>query len=479
MRRKPQRSLQGRIVASAIACATIPPVVLAVVLLATHRPDPSATAGLEDALLDHLARPAAGQAEAMLYRLRAVESAVLAMRRYSTELLASPEIYGGPQARTTQLGVAGQPPSPAEPTAPTPRPAPGFDNPIVYLKGADGAIRKVLDDGRSAVYFKARPTGAFSLNDKQRLFASAALDPLLEESSSTGIVGQSYLLTQDSLLRTYPYIDLAAFSADRDLSALPLFAWSTDKANERGVIWTAPYTSPLSGEWVVGCICGVQFGERLAAVVGCEVSLTKLQEAATLPLGPGSVAWLQRTDGTLLAGSAAAQDALGVRSLAAAGLPDATTDAKKILEESNLYLRGKTELSAPLAQLQSSDGDVIDAGGDMHLVGLPLPGTGIQLGALLQNPLAGNVQQVRQQTGSQLRAVLIALGVALIVGLLLALALAQLTGRAIAEPLRVLALRVREMSRSRAKVPVAIHDDTEVGAVADAVQELIDNAELR
>jgi hypothetical protein len=357
-------------------------------------------------------------------------------------------------------------------------PAPGLDNPLLYSKGADGAIRKLIDDGRPAVFFRARGTGQFTVLDKQRLLASAALDPLLKQISAGPLAGQAFLLTSDSLLRTAPFRDLSGLPASRDLTQTPLFAWKTDKAGTNGIVWTTPYPSFLSGKWVVAALGGVQLGGNLVAVVGAEVPAKALQdEALNFPLGAGAMSWLQRSDGVLLAAPPSAQSQLGVKPLAEAELPDEEQAGKKILEASNLYLKGENLLAKPLAGMQSSHDvgfEVVKiAGKNMYLITAPV-GSDLKLGALLFSPLGNTLESHEHKRYANAGRTLINLLAALAVAALLVLVSSSIAARRITVPLNLLTQQVRGIASSGRKVPVAQAEDSEIGALSRAVQDLVD-----
>jgi hypothetical protein len=488
------RAILRRIQTAAAICAVVP--LLAYALLSSLTPRPGGPA--EDALPELRSRitlPVTAQAQAVRFHLQTVEDQVRMLQAYANEVLRAPEIYAGPQSRTAAIsdGTAKVGAKPASPAAasedtdtkgetsfvPPALPAPGLDNPLLYTKGADGAIRKLIDDGRPAVFFRARGSGSFTVRDKQRLLASAALDPLLKQTSSGPLACQAFLLTSDSLLRTAPFRDLAGMEAARDLTQTPLFAWKADKAGKRGVVWTAPYPSPLCNEWVIAALAGVQVNGKLVAVVGAEVPARALQEhALTFPLGADSLSWLMRGDGVLLAAPAGSESQLGLKALADTDLPDEEQAGRKLLEAANLYLKGTRELSGRLADMQSSADvavEVVKFGQrNMYLVSAPVEATDLRLGALLHSPLADALEREQQQRYSIFGRGVLSLLLALAVAALLVLAASTIVARRITIPLTLLTQKVRQAASSGRKVPVAIADDSEVGTLSKAVQDLVD-----
>ncbi len=479
------RAILRRIQLAAAICAAIPLLLLALLLGVPRRP-----AGMDELALPELrsriALPVSANASAVHYRLQSVEEQVRMLQAYAAEVLKSPEIYAGPQSRTSAIsngsGGTGAPADGSKPATPAPAiaiPAPGLDNPLLYIKGKDGAIRKLIDDGRPGVFFRARGSGQFTVFDKQRLLASAALDPLLKQTGSGPLAAQAFLLTSDSLLRTAPFRDLGSMGSSRDLTQTPLFAWKADKAGKRGVVWTAPYPSPLCGKWVIAALAGVQQNGKLVAVVGAEVPASALQEnVLTFPLGSGSLSWLMRADGVLLAAPAGAEAQLGLKPLADADMPDAEQAGGKLLEAANIYIKGTEQISGPLAVMQSSAEAAFEVvkidGRNMYLVTAPVEGTDLKLGALLHSPLADALETDEQQRYALAGRTGLSLLIALAVAALLVLAASTIVARRITVPLAMLTQKVRQAASSGRRVPLAIADDSEIGTLSKAVQDLVD-----
>lgn len=461
----------------AAVCAGVPLLVLA--LITARTPSETVSQDTVDEMLGQVALPVEAQASAVRQRLQGVEDQVRMLQAYALEVLKAPEVYAGPQSRTSAISDASAKKPAAKPGAVPAPPAPGLDKPLLYSKGADGAIRKLIDDGGPAVFFRARGSGQFALNDKQRLLGSAALDPLLKQISKGPLAGQAFLLTSDSLLRTAPFRDLSAIKANRDLTDTPLFAWKKEKADEAGVVWTTPYPSLLSGQWVIAALAGVNIGPRMVAVVGAEVPAKALQDnALNFPIGSGSVSWIERADGVLLAAPPSAESVLGVKPLADSELPSEDKAGKKILEETNLYLKGSESLAKPLAKMQASDKAEVEgikvADTNRYVVTAPIEGTDLKLGALLESPLIDRLLYQKHAGRGAVSRVLIGLLVALTVAALLVLIASVIAARRITVPLSMLTAKVRESAASGKKVPVALAENSEVGALSRAVQDLID-----
>lgn len=161
---------------------------------------------------------ATARAKAIDARLGRIGYSVQLLRAYAEEVLSAPAVFAAQVApgltanNRAEGGAAVESPDQITPPAP-------LGNPLFYTKGADGAIRKLINDDRPAVYFAARAGSEFSLYDMQRLHATTMLDSLLIEPAITdSLCTQTFLITRDSLLRTYPFRDFSLWPPDKDLS---------------------------------------------------------------------------------------------------------------------------------------------------------------------------------------------------------------------------------------------------------------------
>ncbi|MCC7477591.1 hypothetical protein IT575_03950 [bacterium] len=484
--------------------------------------DPDSEDG-RNAIILPLKASAEAQALAVEARLGRLAYSSQVLAAYTKQVLLKPEVYAPttsqqvPQPQNTAApaktaapagsaegSAAGatdkyssatdKSPAAADPAAPASPPADAagggmpsgakakLDNPIMYSQGRDGALRKVMDDGDAAVFYRSRGAGtAFTAYEKQRLYATAALDVLLKEAvSGDKLAGQAFILTNDSLLRTYPFVDTMQIEGAKDLTDTPLFAWSADKANTEGVVWTSPYCSWISGGWVVACLSPVLIGDKLVAVAGCEVSLEGVeQEVLTLKIGGGSVSWLQRPDGTLLAAAEGGEELLGVKALSGAPVPDEEKPAKAITDDANVLLK---KLAVFADQL---DTDVFAAGTSLSIYGkqedgkylalVPLPSERWVLGATLESKIARAMYADRNEAGvRRWRQTWLVAGIFL-AGIALSLLLAWLEARRLVRPLQVLTHKSREIARSGKVMPLALSEESELGDLSRAMQDAVDS----
>jgi hypothetical protein len=433
-------------------------------------------------------------------RLGETEVAVLQMQALAQQILGLPEVFAGsipdsiPFLHSAPAAANGDTPaSQSKPSATTTESAAGtkelppaddhpLDNPVYYSLSSGGALRKQIDDGHSAVFMMARPLGAsFTRHDAQRLFATAAIDPLLAQTTTASIPqAQAYLLTNDSLLRTYPYIDLSGIEDDKDLTALPVYAWSKAKANSRGIVWAGPYLSRFSNQWVVACIAEINVGGQMLGVTGVELPLTSYRESLlSFSVGRGGVAWLMDASGLIIACQEQAPAILGVAALSDAGLPDEKHPSDEVKaqatlsEQSNAALFQQTQQAAQTAAGTATHEDGV------FIRAAKLDSTGWILGGYLPSQLIADGYHVAATGDSQMRRMLVWIFGVLIIAVLIAFTASWLEARRIAQPLAILTQQVRQAAISQSATSLVIADDSEIGALAAAMQDLVDRISLQ
>lgn len=420
-----------------------------------------------------------------------VELAVLQLRAVAEQALGMPELFAGrlPSPLPFQQRAAVPPSSRGEDledgssqagNGATPTQAIDYplDNPVYYSRGSGGALRKIIDDGRSAVFFGSRGSGMeFTRHDVQRLFATAVLDASLAEVvDHNTLSSRGYLLTADNLLRTYPFMDMGVFEDDKELTALPIYAWSQNKANQRGLVWAGPYLSRFSGNWVVSCQAEVNVGGRRAAIVGVELELSSFEQALlAFSLGRGAAAWLMDSDGLVLAGQEQAATTLGVPALVDAGLPTPKNLADEIKQQANLFESGNSEVIEHVqAAVQGSAGGNIRHHNGVVAAASRVDSTGWLLGGYLHSAM---IEQGYQSTGkveSTARGRMVWVALIMLAAMLVGFLATWLEARRITQPLAILTQQVRQAAISRSPVSLSIADDSEIGALAAAIQELVD-----
>lgn len=482
-----------RLLTLALLCCLIPVGILA--LVTVFAPFSGAASSTQIAsqvaqeARQQVAQIAGRQADYAGIRLSRIGYAVKLLGAYAEEVLGSPQVF----AEQVAPGLFDEPEE--EDTGETAEAEPPpLDNPLFYATSDDGAIRKLIDDGRTAVYFAVRSSGEYSRYDMQRLHATVVLDPLLMEPvRSDPLCTQAFLITRDDLLRTYPFRDFTVWPPDRDLSK-PRDFWNEAKADADGLVWTTPYVSALTETWVVACMSPVRVADRLVAVTGCEIDVTGLAQATlSAELGPHSTCWLikpvfgdegEPARWLVLAAQDGAVEALGVTALDTAELPTDKHTGADILDEADILAYGKPALADVLRQQLSPSATTLtellpdisvmtDQGGNF-VAAAPVTTAGWVLAGLTESPALLAVERYESQLDMWRRGRLLLVVAIGAVGLLLAFALAWLEARRLTQPLSILTQAVRQAASTRRTSAVTLSDEGEIGALAVAVQELID-----
>ncbi len=160
---------------------------------------------------------------------------------------------------------------------------PATDDPIErerYARNAAGVLHSPRDDGRAAVHYSRlsrRPRiGPAELDQLQR---SAAIDPLMRAVvRDNHLVSACYLNTADGLTRIWPWLEVTRrLAPDADPTTFGFYYLADAQHNpERTTVWTEPHLDPTGNGWVLSCIAPVYLADRLAGVVGSDVTLATL-----------------------------------------------------------------------------------------------------------------------------------------------------------------------------------------------------------
>jgi hypothetical protein len=429
------------------------------------------------------------QADAIGARLTSTADTVRGLALYAAEVLRAPDVYGSfHRPPATAAPAAGSPATgvkkDAKATAlPPPDMGQAVDNNLFYVTGKDGALRKAIDDKKSALFFQRRPDSApFSAADMNRVYATATLEPLLKSAQAgEPLVTSVYLITSDNLVRTYPYVDVSGWPADKDFSGLAMYAFTADKANRAGVVWTSPYVSHLTHQWVVACLAGVMLGGKKAAVCGVELALAKLaDETLAFSLGDGATCWLQQDDGTLLAAQPGGDALLRVIPIGKAELPAEKRPDAKIKSEANLKQSEAKDILAALDQFEQGGGTTLLPVGErskaLYAGQAAIEGVGWELCGItkfVELAQLDAAEDAGKRAAAQEMPWIIGFSA---IGALVGLLLGFFEARRISQTVLILTQRVRRSIAARAVTPVAMSDDTEIGGLAAACQELVDAA---
>jgi hypothetical protein len=483
-------TIRRRIVALALACALVPVVLLALMLVLTAHGGALTETGMvgevQQSVQAQLQLNLDAQAQRINCRLEGIGRDMLMIAAHASEALSKPEAFAGAGAAPAK--PAGQPADAAKP-APSDATSPkgSADNPLFYTKVPGGVLRKVVEDGGPAVYYAAREGGRdFTSYEKQRMYTTATLDPLLEQVGTDKLCGQVYLLTEDNLLRTYPWRDLATLDARTELSDLSMYAWSKDKANGSGLVWTLPYQSQVLNQWVVACHANVNVGGKRAGTVGFEIPLSSIAaELFGFSLGQGGGCWLQSEPREsqpltlLLAGQPGSEELLGVTSLATAELPSDKLKIEKIYAAASVLDGKKKEV--PDVLRNNADGaahlTALEPASEGRFVAVaPLSVGQWTLAGVVHSQALAAAYRYQRYAATRLSQRLILSLAAILVGVLLAILLSWLETRRIAMPLTILTQRLQQAVRQRSTTSLAIPEEGELGLLSRSVQELLDIA---
>jgi hypothetical protein len=295
------------------------------------------------------------------------------------------------------------------------------------------------------------------------------------------------------LLRTYPFRDFSLWPADKDLSK-PRDYWNPAKADQNGLIWTTPYISAITQDWVIACITAAMAGNRVIAVVGCEISVSGLAgEVFAGPATNSESSWLIKPlfhegdtpqQWIVLAAQVGAESQLGVFPLGAAPVPDDKHTGSDILDEADMLAHGDDQLLALIeanvdahapgfADLTSHTA-VAKSSAGQFLASAPVATAGWLLCSTATSPALGSLEQFENNNRRWLQQKLLLTAGILLLAMLMAFMLAWFEARKIVHPLSILAEQVRNAAITQRTSSVTFADEGEIGALADAVQELID-----
>lgn len=426
-------------------------------------------------------------------RLTKIGYNVELLRGYAQDILTSQEIYSRdpwldsdaakPAVTSDVADTVAKEPDNGSQTMPPEQSLQYLENPIYYSQGEDGAIRKIIDDKGSVVFYRKPTTNRdFTRYERQKMQVTARLDPLLKGPSRyDNLVSHAFIVTNDGMLRAFPAIDVAAWPADKDLTKPAMYAWSPEKANDAGLVWTSPYVSHLSSEWVVACLGQVAIGgssTSQAAVVGCEVRVSRMmEELLGFSIGPGGISWLQLRNGTLLSAQTSGVDYLRVIPIGNAQLPTDKHPEEEVRDEANLESRSNDEIKSLLKSVSKdkAEGRPLNPPEEgRYAVLAPVEGVNWLLAGIIQSRSIALTHKQNEQllAMSQQKVLIVASG--LIVGVIIAFLMATLEGRRVLTPLRMLINKLHDYLSTGSTTTVAIADDGEIGELANTIQAIVD-----
>lgn len=115
-------------------------------------------------------------------------------------------------------------------------------------------------------------------------------------------VGYAYLVTENGLLRVYPYLDNKAFEPDHDQRSDYFYTRAVDENNpQRKAVWTNPYYDYGGKGWVITCSSPFYVKGELGGVVCIDVSLKAIADSiADFRIGNTGFAFVISEEGDVI-----------------------------------------------------------------------------------------------------------------------------------------------------------------------------------
>ena len=232
-----------------------------------------------------------------------------------------------------------------------------------------GALTTYRDDGGAAVFYSAAT--AKGPAEYQKLERLAAVDPLLRDVTlANPLIVQTYVNTQDSMNRIWPWLDAAAqYEPDIVIPEFNFYYDADARHNpSRAVVWTDAYVDPAGKGWMVSAVAPVYRGEFLEAVVGADVTIDRIVAGVLNKEIPwqGFVLLIGKS-GTLLALPSEGEKLFALKELTAHDYVDAIRADTFKPEAFNIFRRADLAAIGNLLQAQPSGVSRLD-GPQPHLV---------------------------------------------------------------------------------------------------------------
>lgn len=320
-----------------------------------------------DLAREQLLRDAQREALRVQVQLEAAQSLLGVLAESATELFAEPfpESAHGPQQGR----------------------APAAD--AAYAFADNGAYYSREDRGQGAMFY----SGAVPIGPEQLVKAKAteALVPGLRQVvHASPLITQSYINTWDSLNRIYPYFDVIGQYPEKMNIPDYNFYYEADALHnpKRVPVWTGVYLDPAGQGWMASCIAPVYRGDFLEAVVGVDITTTRIvDEVLRMDLPWQGYGMLLDRDGVVIAAPAA-----GERDFELADTPlrdsAVVTEDTRRSEQFNLSLQPRLSgLFEAIAEQASGQRQVMLSDGEHLLSWQRIAGTGWLL--LTVAPMSG------------------------------------------------------------------------------------------
>lgn len=148
-----------------------------------------------------------------------------------------------------------------------------------YFRDTRGILSNNKKDNMSSIYLSSRI--ALTEDIKKDIIATEKNEENFARllKSNANIVC-TYVITNDGLLRVYPYLENATFETDHNFNVDTYYEIALEKNNpEHKAVWTKPYNDWAGRGWVVTCTYPIYIDGVFKGVVCSDVTLEFLQKA--------------------------------------------------------------------------------------------------------------------------------------------------------------------------------------------------------
>ncbi|MEZ4302727.1 MAG: ATP-binding protein, partial [Polyangiaceae bacterium] len=197
---------------------------------------------------------------------------------------------------------------------------------------------------------------------RETMLRSERLGPLMASFAvHNPLVVQAYLNTPDSMCRIFPYVDATkVFAPEMDVTSYN-FYYEADAAHNpsRGAVWTDAYIDPAGQGWIASCVAPVYQGDKLAGVVGFDITVARLvKQVLDLKIPWHGYGMLIGKSGTILALPAGGESDFALSELTKHDYAKAILQDTFKPDDFNLYKR--PDASELAAQMKASPSGMLD-----------------------------------------------------------------------------------------------------------------------
>lgn len=172
-----------------------------------------------------------------------------------------------------------------------------------YLRDSRYVLGRELNntEGKSSVFLpnnkELTPQIAAEIINSERME-----EPMKNVRQQTPDVTYTYLVTDNGLLRVYPYLGNEAFAPEHDQTSDYFYTRAVGESNpDRKAVWTKPYYDYGGNGWIITCSCPFFVKGELGGVVCIDVSLKNLAASiADFRIGNSGFAFVITNNGDVI-----------------------------------------------------------------------------------------------------------------------------------------------------------------------------------